>query len=86
MAVSQNMIDALEAAILSGEKSCTYDGRTVVYRDLDEMRSILTEAKAALAGNAPAAYEVLARRRTRVASYMDRGTAQANDPRLEWRG
>lgn len=85
MAVTQQQVAQLEAAIYSGERSATYDGRTVVYRDLDEMRNLLATMKAELAGSTVAPPDALARRRTHVASDMDRGGPQASDPRLDWR-
>ncbi|WP_314435531.1 phage head-tail joining protein [Massilia timonae] len=37
MAISQHDLDALDAAITSGAKSVTFDGRTVVYQSTAEM-------------------------------------------------
>jgi hypothetical protein len=84
MAVTQQQIDQLEAAIFSGEKSAAYDGRTVVYRSLEEMRSLLADMKAALAGSTLTYPEQMARRRTVAAHDMDRGGPIAGDSRLDW--
>lgn len=84
MAVTQAQIDQLEAAIYSGERSVSYDGRTVEYRSLAEMRSLLAEMKGELAAPAPTLPESMARRRTLLATDMDRGASMGGDPRLEW--
>lgn len=56
MAVTQDDIDALQAAIWSGAREVKFgsgaDSRTVTYRSLDEMRSILSDMQAALSGGA----------------------------------
>lgn len=85
MAVTQQQIDQLEAAIASGERSASYDGRSVDYRPLAEMQALLASLKAQLAGSAPTPPQALASRRTHVWSNMDRGGPVAGDPRLEWR-
>ena len=41
--------DALKSAIAKGEKSCTFADRSVVYRDLAEMREALALIEAELA-------------------------------------
>ena len=43
MATLSDEIAALKSAIRRGVKSVTYDGQTVTYRSLSEMRSILAE-------------------------------------------
>ena len=54
MARTQDDIDALQAAIGSGARSVTYsDGSQVVYRDLDEMRSILRDMSREVNGTKP---------------------------------
>lgn len=37
MAISQNDLDALDAAIASGAKSVVFDGRSIVYQSTAEM-------------------------------------------------
>jgi hypothetical protein len=37
MAVTQEQIDALTAAIGSGERQITYNGRTITYRSIDDL-------------------------------------------------
>jgi hypothetical protein len=51
MAWTQTDIDALKAAISTGMRDVQYsDGSRMVYRDLDEMRSILADMEAEVAG------------------------------------
>lgn len=45
MATLADEITALESAIRRGVRSVTYDGQTVTYRSLAEMRSILSEMR-----------------------------------------
>ena len=40
MAYTQTQLDALDAAIAEGVLTVSYDGRTVTYRSLQEMKSI----------------------------------------------
>lgn len=52
MAYTQTDVDALKTAIASGAVDVTYsDGSRVTYRSLDEMRSILGEMEAEVAGS-----------------------------------
>lgn len=80
---TQQRIDLLTDAIYSGERSVTYDGRTVVYRDLDEMRDLLVELKGELSGTTLSAPDSMARRRTVVATDRDLG-GQSSSRGLEW--
>jgi predicted transcriptional regulator len=54
MAVTQDDIDALKAAIWAGARTVKFgsgaDSREVTYRSLDEMRSILSDMNAELTG------------------------------------
>lgn len=49
--ITQAHLNALENALTSGVKSVTYNGETVVYRDMDELRTAITAAKRALSEN-----------------------------------
>lgn len=40
MAFTQTQLDAIDAALASGELSVTYDGRSVVYRSVDELLKV----------------------------------------------
>ena len=50
MATIAERIAALDEAIASGASSVSYDGRTVNYRDLEQMRSIRAELARQLLG------------------------------------
>ncbi len=55
MAWSQAQIDAIEAAIASGELTVRFGDRTVTYRSMEELlqaRSLIKEALAAESGTA----------------------------------
>ena len=54
MAYTQQQVDALREAIAEGVTTLSSDGRTVTYRSLAEMRSLLQEMEASLAGSAVA--------------------------------
>lgn len=47
--VTQQEIDALESAIRAGTKTVTMADRSITYRDLKEMQSILATMKAEIA-------------------------------------
>lgn len=49
MAITQEQIDALDAAIVGGEHSVTYNGRTVTYRSVSELLKARDLAVAQLA-------------------------------------
>lgn len=52
MAWTQDDVDALKAAIATGAKDVTYsDGSRVTYRDLNEMKDILGQLQAEVAGS-----------------------------------
>jgi len=51
MAISQNDIDALDAAIASGAKSVMFDGRTLVYQSTAEMIAARDHAARVLNGS-----------------------------------
>lgn len=84
MAVTQEEIDHLRAVIVSGEKSASYDGRSVNYRDLAELRSLLASMEAELAGGAITPPESMARRRSVFSANQDLGGGPAGDRRLDW--
>lgn len=52
MASIQDQIDALEEAMSAGVKQVSYDGRSVTYRDLDEMHRELGRLTRKLKGAA----------------------------------
>ena len=54
MAYTQQQADALRDAIAEGVTTLSSDGRTVTYRSLADMRSLLQEMEASLAGSAVA--------------------------------
>lgn len=56
MAYSQADIDALEMAIASGAKKVKFSDRETEYRDLNEMKQILNDIKAAVSGKRRAPY------------------------------
>lgn len=85
MAVTQAMIDALERALFNGElRVDTGNGKSVTYRSIEDIRSVLAEARGQLNGTISAP-DALASRRTRIASNMDRGGSVAGDCRVNWR-
>jgi hypothetical protein len=83
LTITQAMVDALAAAIASGERSVSYDGRSVTYRDLDEMLRVLAwmqgQLVPPLAGTSP-----LASRRTVAAFDKDLGFGPAGDSGFYW--
>jgi hypothetical protein len=55
VAWTQQQLDAVEAAIASGELTVRFGDRTVTYRSMDELlraRAVIREAQAAEAGTA----------------------------------
>jgi hypothetical protein len=50
MAWTQGDVDALKAAIISGQLIVRSGDRSIQYRSLSELRSVLAEAEAELAG------------------------------------
>ena len=55
MAWTQSQLDAIEAAIASGELTVRFGDRTVTYRSMDELlqaRAVIKESIDASAGNA----------------------------------
>lgn len=50
MAISQNDLDALDAAIASGAKSVVFDGRSIVYQSTAEMIAARNHAASVLNG------------------------------------
>lgn len=82
--VTQAQIDELRKIVLSGEESAAYDGRSVRYRSLDELKQLLSEMEAELAGATLTAPESMARRRTQGISDRDLWPAGGGDP-FTWR-
>lgn len=52
--------DALQAAIAKGLQTVTYNGRSVTYQSLKDMRDLLAEMNRELAGTAAQPYRVAA--------------------------
>ncbi len=50
MAYSQTQLAALEKALASGVTRVSYEGRSVEYRSLAEIREAIAEVRASLAG------------------------------------
>ncbi len=82
MAVTLEQIEALRAKIVSGERSVSIDGDTVVNQDLAEMRRTLRELEAEYYGG-PNPMESMARRRSRIASNRDLGGPSGGSP-YDW--
>ena len=49
MAYTQAHLDALEAALVKGEKRVTFGDKTVEYRSIDEIQAAIREVEASLA-------------------------------------
>jgi len=47
---TQAQLDALDKAISTGARSISYDGKTTVFRDIDEMLSLRARMSESLAG------------------------------------
>lgn len=62
MAYTQTQLDALEAALASGALRVTYDGKTVEYRSIAELKAAIATVTAAIA----AAAGIVRRRAVRV--------------------
>jgi hypothetical protein len=56
MALTQADIDALEKAIVSGVKKVKFSDRETEFRDLNEMKEILNDARASVSGKRREAY------------------------------
>jgi roadblock/LC7 domain-containing protein len=55
MAYTQTQLEALEAALASGTLRVSFEGRSLEYRSVDELKKAIAEIKAALAAADPAA-------------------------------
>lgn len=66
MSYTQTQLDALRAAAAKGVKSVSYDGQTVVYASLSEMRAMIAAMEKSLA-------TTTAGRRNRVYAGFERG-------------
>jgi roadblock/LC7 domain-containing protein len=53
MAYSQAQLEALEAALASGTLRVTFEGRSLEYRSVDELKKAIAEVKAAMAAADP---------------------------------
>ncbi len=53
MAFTQSQLEALEAALASGTLRVSYEGRSVEYRSVDELKKAIAEVKASLAAADP---------------------------------
>lgn len=60
MAWTSTERDALQAAIAKGIQTVSYNGRTVIYQSLKDMRDLLAEMNRDLAGSAGYPYRVAA--------------------------
>jgi hypothetical protein len=68
MAYTQTQLIALEAALASGTLRVTFEGRSIEYRSVDELKKAIAEVKAGLAAADPT------RPRTRVIrTYTSKG-------------
>jgi roadblock/LC7 domain-containing protein len=54
MAYSQTQLEALEAALASGMLRVSFEGRSVEYRSVEELKKAIAEVKAAMAAADPA--------------------------------
>jgi predicted GTPase len=54
MAYTQSQLEALEQALASGTLRVSYEGRSVEYRSVDELKKAIVEVKAGLAAADPA--------------------------------
>ncbi len=52
VAYTQAHLDALVAAVASGEKSVSYDGKMVTYRSIEEINTVIAQITAKLAVDA----------------------------------
>jgi|FLYL01.1.fsa_nt_gi roadblock/LC7 domain-containing protein len=53
MAYSHTQLEALEAALASGTLRVTFEGRSLEYRSVDELKKAIAEVKAAMAAADP---------------------------------
>jgi hypothetical protein len=53
MAITQTDVDNLERALASGELSVVYEGRSVTYRSIDQIKAALDYARGQLAASTP---------------------------------
>jgi hypothetical protein len=51
MAYSQTQLEALEAALASGMLRVSFEGRSVEYRSVEELKKAIAEVKSALAAD-----------------------------------
>ena len=42
---TEEHLKALQHALATGTKSVTYDGQTIVYRDIDDLKAAISEVK-----------------------------------------
>ncbi len=53
MAYTKTQLEALEAALASGTLRVSFEGRSIEYRSVDELKKAIAEVKAALAAADP---------------------------------
>ncbi len=53
MAYSETQLEALEAALASGMLRVSFEGRSVEYRSVEELKKAIAEVKAAMAASDP---------------------------------
>jgi roadblock/LC7 domain-containing protein len=54
MPYTQTQLEALEAALASGTLRVSFEGRSLEYRSVDELKKAIAEVKAAMAAADPA--------------------------------
>lgn len=52
MSHTQAQLDALKAAYASGVTKMSYDGKTIEYRSMEELKQAIATVEASLSGNA----------------------------------
>ena len=71
MAITQQDIDNLDAAIVSGELTVTYQGRTVTYQTTDAMIKARAHAARVLQQQSPGGAPTFGGKRVSLASFSD---------------
>ena len=71
MAITQQDIDNLDAAIVSGELTVSYQGRTVTYQTTDAMINARAHAARVLQQQSPGGAPTFGGKRVSLASFSD---------------
>lgn len=71
MAITQQDIDNLDAAIVSGELTVSYQGRTVTYQTTDAMIKARAHAARVLQQQSPGGAPTFGGKRVSLASFSD---------------